>query len=345
MGKHSIYVRLIRLLMPDASPPAFVERRTIPIYALLVVVVLGITGAVYLTDFTYDHASLDRPLACLAALCACGCGLLRVGYPRLGGLLEASTQITALSCAAAWATVLLAATALPLADPLLARADALLFLGFDWCSLLPFIAGQNKLMTFLSYAYASISWQPGMILVALFASGKCGRSWTFVLAWGVTLAISAALFPLLPALGTYLHFGIPSGDVPGILVPAAWRHVELLLPVRDGHMRSISPDALYGIVTFPSFHAAAAVLLGWAGWALRPLRWPCVLLNGAMFASALIIGGHYLIDLAAGGVIAAAAILASASLAAHFEKGPRQVRSRKAEDLRTYSTQSRPMSR
>jgi membrane-associated phospholipid phosphatase len=69
----------------------------------------------------------------------------------------------------------------------------------------------------------------------------------------------------------------------------------------------IRPDVLNGVVTFPSFHAAAAILLGWGFWALRWIRWPAVALNIAMFLAAVPIGGHYVADILAG---AAAAVLA-----------------------------------
>ena len=50
-------------------------------------------------------------------------------------------------------------------------------------------------------------------------------------------------------------------------------------------------------MTFPSFHAASAVLYGWALWPVRWMRPIAVLANVAMFASTPIDGGHYFIDL------------------------------------------------
>ena len=75
------------------------------------------------------------------------------------------------------------------------------------------------------------------------------------------------------------------------------RHLELL--------------GLGGIVTFPSFHAASAVLFGWALWAVRWLRPLALLINGAMLAATPLNGGHYFIDLIAGVAIAVLAIVAA----------------------------------
>jgi membrane-associated phospholipid phosphatase len=43
----------------------------------------------------------------------------------------------------------------------------------------------------------------------------------------------------------------------------------------------------------------------------RYLRWPAILLNAAMIFATLINGGHYLIDLVGGAVVAVVAILCS----------------------------------
>jgi membrane-associated phospholipid phosphatase len=61
-----------------------------------------------------------------------------------------------------------------------------------------------------------------------------------------------------------------------------------------------------GIVTFPSMHAAIAILCGWGLWKTRWLRWPSIAANSLMFSSAITHGGHYVI---AGGLLAIATIL------------------------------------
>jgi membrane-associated phospholipid phosphatase len=68
---------------------------------------------------------------------------------------------------------------------------------------------------------------------------------------------------------------------------------------------------LDGIVTFPSFHAAAAVLLAWAASGIPFLRYPMIALNFLMLISAIPIGGHYAIDVIAGSLVAAVSIVAA----------------------------------
>ena len=49
-------------------------------------------------------------------------------------------------------------------------------------------------------------------------------------------------------------------------------------------------------------------MLGWACTTFGRIALPLLMLNAAMIASALIVGGHYLIDLPAGMLVAAVAI-------------------------------------
>lgn len=69
-----------------------------------------------------------------------------------------------------------------------------------------------------------------------------------------------------------------------------------------------------GLVSMPSFHAAAAVILGWVSLYLGWLRIPLVLLNVAMLLSTIISGSHYLVDLIAGAALAVMAIWAATRL-------------------------------
>jgi membrane-associated phospholipid phosphatase len=64
-------------------------------------------------------------------------------------------------------------------------------------------------------------------------------------------------------------------------------------------------------VTFPSFHAASAVLFAWALWVVKWMRPVALLANGAMLAATPLNGGHYFIDVFAGAVIAVLAIIAA----------------------------------
>ncbi|HTV72074.1 MAG TPA: phosphatase PAP2 family protein [Rhizobiaceae bacterium] len=62
-----------------------------------------------------------------------------------------------------------------------------------------------------------------------------------------------------------------------------------------------------GLVTFPSFHTAAGIVVAWC---LRRtlFYWPGVVYSVAMIASTPVFGGHYFIDVIAGAFVAFAVL-------------------------------------
>jgi hypothetical protein len=116
------------------------------------------------------------------------------------------------------------------------------------------------------------------------------------------------------------HFRPGAGDQQIGLDPISIKNLNLqpyldqlrdLPPTRDGALRHLDHFGLGGIVTFPSFHAASAVLYAWALWPARWMRPIVVLAFTAMLAATPINGGHYFIDIIAGTAIAVLAIVAA----------------------------------
>jgi membrane-associated phospholipid phosphatase len=79
-------------------------------------------------------------------------------------------------------------------------------------------------------------------------------------------------------------------------------------------MREISLSRMEGLITFPSFHTTLAVLFVAA---LREHRLALVIgavVNGLMLLSIPSEGGHYLVDVFAGALVAAVAIWAASRI-------------------------------
>lgn len=300
---------LLRGSIPDTTARQAIDPQSLPMYTLVVSSGLLLALAIAGTDFQYDHRALNGALLSLVTLCACGLGLRRYGYPAVGAALEITTLMLAVSAGAACATLLVAATAVPYADHLLIKPDAAIFFGFNWCAMLAVLKPYDEILSLASRIYATLTWQPTLLVVTLLALKRNRVCWVFATAWSISLAFTVAVFPFLPALGGFLHFGVTPADVPSVLVPAAWRQGELLEPVRDGTLRLITVGTFEGVVSFPSFHAAGAVLLGWGFSHVRWLSIPFIALNLAMFIAAIPIGGHYLVDVAAGGLLAILSIM------------------------------------
>jgi membrane-associated phospholipid phosphatase len=76
---------------------------------------------------------------------------------------------------------------------------------------------------------------------------------------------------------------------------------------------SFDLSQLQGLISFPSYHTVLAVLLTYAHRRSRLLV-PIALVNGIMLFSIPSYGGHYLIDIFAGAVVALLAISATAAV-------------------------------
>jgi membrane-associated phospholipid phosphatase len=95
------------------------------------------------------------------------------------------------------------------------------------------------------------------------------------------------------------------------LSPGTYTHVHTLEALRSGAMSVVRLDDLEGLITFPSFHTANAILFAWALWSVHYLRLPVLALNVLMVASTPTAGSHYFIDILGGTAVALLAIVAA----------------------------------
>lgn len=195
-------------------------------------------------------------------------------------------------------------------DVELARADGMLFPFFNWPKEIRVFSTMAAPLRVANWVYESIRWQPTLLLIVLSVTKRYREVWRFILTWNVALTIVVAIFAFVPGLGAYAHFGIAHRDVPGMGDPTPWHQARLLVELANGALVNLRPDDLDGIVTFPSFHAAAAVILACMFWPSRLFRWPMLVLNALMILAAIPVGGHYLVDIVAGVGTAIAAVVA-----------------------------------
>jgi membrane-associated phospholipid phosphatase len=84
-----------------------------------------------------------------------------------------------------------------------------------------------------------------------------------------------------------------------------------ILALREGSLRHLELFELAGIVSFPSFHAASAVLYLWALWPVRGLGVASAVMNVLMIIATPVIGAHYVIDVIGGIALAMVSIWAA----------------------------------
>ncbi len=151
-------------------------------------------------------------------------------------------------------------------------------------------------------------------------AGQGDRLWRFLSAYMLSAIMVVVISGLFPALGAYVYHQ-PSANQTAMTAQAGVWHMDHILALRDGTFTTFDISTVEGIVTFPSFHTALAILTVWAMWRTSWLRWPTVALNIAVLAGTVLEGGHYLVDLIAGGAITIATIAFVRSLPASAPKG------------------------
>jgi membrane-associated phospholipid phosphatase len=270
-------------------------------------VVIGISAcalAILCSVTEFDYASLwdtVRRFGSLAVLLGMAVFFAAASWPRTALILEGITLLLATLLIIPPLESIFASAAFPFQD------DALLAIGrrmgIDWVAMAFWFRDHAELSKALSYVYASIEWQPPFLIAAL-ACADPERLRRTLSALALTLAVTMIVFLLLPAIGPYENFKFSASDFPSILVPAPW-----VAPVITEGLRNGSHQICFaGLVTFPSYHAAAAFLYAY-GWAAVPVvGLPFVILNAAMLVSCVPIGSHYLIDVIVGIALAFAAL-------------------------------------
>lgn len=201
---------------------------------------------------------------------------------------------------------LAAGAALPLQDARLASLDQAL--GFDW---LGFVASANSnpaVSWALVTAYHSAL--PQMLALYLLLSfGRYERRLAeFQTLLSVTSVAVGALMLLVPAAGAYAHFRPPRELFDGFSPNAGMWHYETFLRLRAGAV-PLDFMQMEGLVTFPSFHTVLAIVTAYAFRGFRLLALPAVIINGVVIVSTLPEGGHHLVDVIAGAIIAVAGIV------------------------------------
>jgi hypothetical protein len=226
--------------------------------------------------------------------------------PPLRGMALASAFLITFTVPVAVLHFLAAGLGLPFVDGALARFEA--GLGFDWTGYVAFLARHPSLSWWLALAYHSSGPQVGVVVIALSATRRLGRLWTYTRLFSATLLCVVALAALLPALGPYAYYAprvVPAEHLE--TVGALW-HLEPVARLRAGTLDTLALGDLRGLATFPSFHVCLAILTAWA-LAPVPVVGPvALLLNAAVIVATIGAGGHYLPDVLAGGLLAGAAL-------------------------------------
>lgn len=287
--------------------------------SLLILMIVNLT-AVWRFPEGYHAANVLTMLELLSFLWLFGF-VMRLFFPTAPFLyiFEATALSTAIGLQAALATASLAPLGQAYADPLLARLDSYLVPWVSWPEFVEMLARWPEFFRSLNYVYISLNYEGPFLLMLLAFRGNAAEIKTLVASGAISGLIALPVFTLLPAQGAYVYYGYTAQDLPSLLLALPFDFPAVLEGLRDGSTRFLSDEAISGLISFPSFHAAGATMLslGWMG--ERYARYPMMLLNGAIAFSAIPIGSHYFCDILSGIVLGIVAY----SLARYFIRHPR----------------------
>jgi membrane-associated phospholipid phosphatase len=200
----------------------------------------------------------------------------------------------------------------PLADDLLDGWDKAL--GLDWPGYFSFVASQPWLRDAMAWSYTSLTFLSVLSYLVMALTLDIRRSIYFLETFTLTAVFCTTVGALFPARAAVDRYFGPSADFSAFPLEPGLYHLPSLERLRDGGPVELVVGYLPGLVTFPSFHTAAGVLLVAATWR-TPLVVPAFLYVILMIGSTPVFGGHYFVDLIAGAAVALLIAVALARLA------------------------------
>lgn len=280
------------------------------IWALVTGVAAFVLIAAAFSDFTIALKSYAAPASiCLLLMLGASYYRDRRNEHDLASMLEGTAQIIAFAAVAAPLSYVAASVALPLRDATLDGMDRAL--GFDWTALLAIQHRWPGIFKFMHLIYLSLSVQ--MIAVILLLGFTRRLPWlrVYILAFIFAALVTIAVSVVLPAEGVWLHYGLQGS--PGA-IPVSHTSWPVFLGLRDGSFRLLTAVGSEGIITFPSLHAALAVILAAAFWPVPIARWLGAGINLLMVAATPFDGSHYFVDVLTGIGIAVLCLAVARSL-------------------------------
>lgn len=270
--------------------------------------------AIQFSPFKIEWASFVIPLTACALLMCGGWfyGAIRPDI-RLASALTATAQIVAFAAVGAPLSYLAAAAGLPLQDARFSAWDE--YLGVDWLGYLTFISRHHLLHEIFATAYASFSLQTIATVLILALSGQVFRLRIFVKTFVATTLATIAVSAALPAEGPWLFHAVQATAANGYAEPLSATSWPVFFGLRAGTFITLSGLNSEGIITFPSLHAALAVLFTMALWRTPGVKWIFLVLNIAMIMATPLEGSHYIVDVLAGIAVTLLAWVAVAKIA------------------------------
>src|SRR5689334_4079812 len=282
-----------------------IRTRTTLVWCLVGAMAAATMGSFALAGLTVDLSS--NPWLPLAILCLLAASLFyryRRPVPHLSAATEAAAQMLLILLFGILLTYAAMTAHFPYRDAALYAIDQAL--GLDRRAYLDFVNSRPLLVTIAEYSYLSLLPQFALVPMVLMVANQLPHLRQWMLAFALALIATSAISIFTPAMGAFVYLLTP--EVYANIASTVYSPVPTLAALRSGTLHSIHLDNLEGLIAFPSFHTAAALMFIWALRTVPYVRWPAIALNVALIAATPIGGAHYFIDLVAGAAVAFAAL-------------------------------------
>lgn len=281
---------------------------------MLVWCLVGSMAAATAVSFAFAGLSVDLssnpwlPLAIICLLAASFFYRHRRPNPHLCAATEAAAQMLLILLFGILLTYAAMTAHFPYRDAALYAIDQAL--GLNRRAYLDFVNSRPLLAMMAEYSYLSLLPQFALVPMVLMVANQLPHLRQWMLAFALALIATSAISIFTPAVAAFVYLDL-TPEIYANIASTVYTHVPTLEALRSGALHSIRLDNLEGLITFPSFHTAAALMFIWALRTVPYVRLPAIALNVALIAATPIDGAHYFIDLVGGAAVAVAALGAS----------------------------------
>jgi hypothetical protein len=297
---------------------SLLQRALIFIVALVLVADMAWTGVVH---FEIDGRGYGALALLSAALVAGGVFYTRMRKDeRLSAMLFGAAFLVVFSAAFSLLNYLLLTVAGPRIDGSLAAADR--SLGVDWPAMMAFMADWPHVNLMLKLCYGSVMPQIALLIIVLSFLGRTEQVYKLALSIALGAMLTVAFWTVFPSFGAFSVYSLPSRVSTHLSLALDHGYAADLVSLLAHGPGAISPTDAKGLVGFPSFHGALAMLVAWYGRDVAYLRWPVLVLNALVVLATPIQGGHHVVDLMGGLVVALAAVAATDRIAGLVQPRP-----------------------
>jgi membrane-associated phospholipid phosphatase len=215
--------------------------------------------------------------------------------------------VVALGLGLACMSYLGAAADFPLRDRQMIWVDR--HLGVDWLQVMLSVDHRPLVLHVLDGAYATFTFQLLVTAFALVLAKRRRDLDRFFVTFICASLLAEAASVVVPTVGPMSAL---AANAEFVHLPTLGRATaEIVLRLREGVLTEIHLEAVNGIITFPSLHAAVAVIVPFTLRWNKPLFCAVVVLDSVMLVSAVPSGNHYFADVLGGVAVAVVAIIAA----------------------------------